>query len=368
MATPFKEYLSKNFMSHFSDAIVSVHSDFNKAQLMDAIFNEEFSSMELKERMRHFTLGLGNYLPSNFKESISILIEAQNIVLNKDLDLIGLELIFIPDFIEVFGIDDFETSVDAMEIITIKMTCELAVRPFIIKYQDKMLSRLIKWSENENHHIRRLASEGCRPRLPWAMSLPEFKKDPTPILPVLENLKNDSSEYVRRSVANNLNDISKDHPELSLEIAKKWQGKSKETDKLVKHAMRSLLKSNFPGSMQLFGYSEPQDVLVNSFEVNTSSIKIGDRLKFSFSIRNKSKKVSLIRIEYGIYFLLANGKNNRKVFKISERKLSPGEEIKFSREHSFREITTRKYYPGKHLVSLIANGEEKEKGDFVVEA
>ena len=294
------------------------------------------------------------------------MMEAQKIVLNKDLDLIGLEMIFIPDFIEVFGIDDFETSVDAMEKITTTMTCELAVRPFIVKYQDKMLSRLIKWSENENHHIRRLASEGSRPRLPWAMSLPQFKKDPSPILPVLEKLKNDSSEYVRRSVANNLNDISKDHPDLSLKIAKKWKGESKETDKLVKHAMRSLLKSNFPGSMQLFGYSKPRDVLVDYFEVNNSNVKVGARLKFSFSIRNKGKKTSLIRLEYGVYFLLANGKNNRKVFKISERKLSQGEEIKIIREHSFKQITTRKYYPGKHQVSLIVNGEEKEKGDFVV--
>jgi len=364
LPTPFKEYLSLEFMNHFSDALQSVRPDFNKNELIDAIFNDNYARLELKERMRHITLRLAEQLPSNYKEAIHILIDAQTEVLKKDLKLVGLELIFLPDFVQVFGLDDFETSIDAMETITRTMSCEFAVRPFIVKYEDTMMTVLYKWSKHENHHIRRLASEGSRPRLPWAMALPEFKKDPSPILLILENLKNDSSEYVRRSVANNLNDISKDHPELVLNIAKKWQGKGKETDKLIKHAMRTLLKSNFPGSIQLFGYSAPKNIEVNNFKVDSTNVQVGKHLTFSFSIKNKDKKEAIVRIEYAVHFLLANGKNTRKVFKISERKIGSEEEIKFIRKHSFRIITTRKYYSGKHFVSLIVNGEEKIIGDF----
>jgi 3-methyladenine DNA glycosylase AlkC len=156
----------------------------------------------------------------------------------------GLVYIFLPDYIEQYGLEDFESSVKAIENVTRFVSCEFAVRPFILKYGGTMMKKMRTWSLHKSYHVRRLSSEGSRPRLPWAISIPELKKDPSPILPILENLKNDPSEWVRRSVANNLNDIAKDHPGLVIELARKWKGISRETDAIIKHGSRTLLKKD----------------------------------------------------------------------------------------------------------------------------
>lgn len=164
---------------------------------------------------------------------------------------------FFPDYIERFGMEDYAVAVGTMERLTAFTSCEFAVRPFIKKHEGQMLEQMLGWSEHSSHHVRRLASEGSRPRLPWAMALPKLKKDPSPILPILENLKVDSSEYVRRSVANNLNDISKDNPDVALSVFRDWIGHSPETNRIVKHGCRTLLKQGVPEAMELFGFSYP---------------------------------------------------------------------------------------------------------------
>lgn len=238
-----------------------------------------------------------------------------------------------------------------------------------------MMSQMEKWALHENHHVRRLASEGCRPRLPWASSFNDFKKDPTPILPILEILKADSSEYVRRSVANNLNDIAKDHPDLVLKLCRSWIGVSENTDRLVKHACRTLLKRAHPEALALFGYEEPKGVMITDFE-NDQSVKIGESLHFGFTIRYKKKgsnnKGSLnnglmkLRIEYGIDYLKSNGSHNRKIFQLSEMVFKADDRSEYTRSQSFRNMTTRKHYAGRHRLVIIINGKEMVCGEFEV--
>ena len=151
-----------------------------------------------------------------------------------------------PDYVECYGLEHFDSSISALETFTKYSSAEFAVRPFIMRYEQKMMSQMRKWSRSKNHHLRRLSSEGCRPRLPWSMALPAFKQDPTAILTIISALLSDGSEYVRRSVANNLNDISKDHPEIVIEITRQNLGQSDATDKLLKHAA-----SHAPGSFCL---------------------------------------------------------------------------------------------------------------------
>ena len=219
-----------------------------------------------------------------------------------------------------------------------------------------------KWSHSKNHHVRRLASEGCRPRLPWAMSLPKYKNDPEPVLTILLSLLDDESEYVRRSVANNLNDISKDHPDTITVLAKKHLGHSENTDKLLKHACRTLLKKGDIKTLKLFGFPEPSHVDIKQFNIQTST-RIGDVLEFSFSLQSKNKKLGRIRIEYAIDFMKSNGKQSRKVFKISESTI--GDHSKFvTKKHSFKIISTRKYYSGIHGVAIIINGQQMASGGF----
>ena len=170
------------------------------------IFDNNWKDKALKQRMKHISASLHHYLPMQYSDAIQILMKSSS-------KFRGFQYMFFPGFVERYGLNQYETSIQALEHFTKHSSSEFAVRPFITKYNHKMMAQMEVWAESDNHPIRRLASEGCRPRLPWATALPEFKQDPAPILPILEKLKNDESEYVRRSVANNLNDISKDHPQ-----------------------------------------------------------------------------------------------------------------------------------------------------------
>jgi 3-methyladenine DNA glycosylase AlkC len=271
---------------------------------------------------------------------------------------------FFPDYIETYGINHFDISVKTIEQLTQFTSCEFAVRPFILQYGDKMIKQMLQWSQHKSHHVRRLASEGSRPRLPWAIALPELKKNPLPLLPILENLKQDNSEYVRRSVANNLNDIAKDNPAIVIQIAKKWKGISKETDAIIKHGCRTLLKKGHPEILKYYKLNDKADIGISGFKIKNNKVKIGDYLNFSFSLQNMEHIKQNLRLEYAIYYLLQNGAHYKKVFKISERQLKPGEKLSVEKRHSFKIITTRKYYPGLHKLSVIVNGQELKTGKF----
>jgi 3-methyladenine DNA glycosylase AlkC len=271
---------------------------------------------------------------------------------------------FFPDFMEQFGLDDLDTSLKAIEEITQFISCEFAIRSFLLKYPGEVMLQMQRWSNPSSYHVRRFASEGCRPRLPWAMAIPQLKKDPSPILPVLENLKNDPSLFVRKSVANNLNDISKDNPALVIELAKKWKGKTAETDWIIKHGCRTLLKKADDNIYKIFGLDSASACAITKLKLDKAKIKIGDRLGFSFSLELKSEKSSKIRIEYVVYYVKAGGRQTKKLFKLSENNFHPGSVYSFTRQQRFQDFTTRKHYPGKHKLGIIINGKELAAKEF----
>ncbi len=358
-----KNIYNPSFFDRFTRTLSTVISRFDKKSFLKDIYDTEWENRELKQRMRHISTTLHAHLPGSFKKQTAGILKIIQQNQNGDTEL-GFEYMIFPDFIEVFGLDDYDTSVKAIEKITQVTSCEFAVRPFIIRYPKKMISQMKEWSKHQHPMVRRLSSEGCRPRLPWAMALPELKKDPAPILPILKRLKNDPSETVRRSVANNLNDISKDHPDIVIEMAKKWHGKTKETDWLVKHACRTLLKQGHPEAMLLFGFGSVEQIDIIGFKILTPEVKIGESMAFSFDLVNKSKKPSKIRLEYGLDFQKANGRLSKKVFTISEKEYPALSTTTINRKQPFKIITTRKLYPGRHQVSVIINGKELESNDF----
>ena len=364
MAELLKNIYNDYFFELFTASVKEVVPAFNQRSFLKDIYDKEWEERELKQRMRHITLVLKKHLSDDYKKNITTLKKLIPALKKRGFKDDNLEFIFFPDFIEVFGVDSYSESVKAIERITQFVTCEFAVRPFILKYPDKMLKQMYQWSNHKHASVRRLASEGCRPRLPWAMALPFLKKDPHPILPILENLKNDPSEYVRRSVANNLNDIAKDNPAIVIDKVKSWKGKTKETDALVKHASRTLLKQGNTELMELFGFGSIKKIEINDFRVHTPKVKIGDYLEFSFKLLNKSKGPSKLRLEYGIYFQKANGTLSKKVFKISEKDYTGNSTTEIHRRQPFKIITTRKLHPGLHQVSLIINGKELGTHDF----
>ncbi len=266
-----------------------------------------------------------------------------------------------PDFVECKGMDYWELSLPALAFFTTLCSSEFAIRPFLAKDPERALQYLYKWAEDENHHLRRLASEGCRPRLPWAMSLPVFKKDPTPLLGILETLKDDPELYVRKSVANNLNDISKDHPDVVLDICESWYGQSTNTDWIVKRACRSMLKKGNTRALVLFGFGDPGHIEVDGLEFDKQSLVIGDELSFSFEIKIIGKEAHRVRLEYGVDYVKTRNKISRKIFQIKEADIEPGSHT-ISKKHSFKELSTRKHYPGQHTFTIIINGVEKATG------
>jgi 3-methyladenine DNA glycosylase AlkC len=232
---------------------------------------------------------------------------------------------------------------------------------FIQKDQEKMMQQMQRWAMHENHHVRRLASEGCRPRLPWAMALTSLKDDPSPIIPILEKLKEDPSQYVRKSVANNINDISKDHPEKVKQIVREWGGKHLNTDWILKHGSRYLLKNGDVEALRLFDYKAPTNASVHNLSLKNNQISLGDTLVFTFDVNNESNQPQKLRIEYGIDFVKANGKRTRKIFHLSQKNYPIGT-VQLMRKHTLKDLTIRKHYEGLHGVSVLINGEEKAKG------
>ncbi|HBG0411902.1 TPA: DNA alkylation repair protein, partial [Clostridioides difficile] len=331
------------------------YNSFKVDEFIKSTMDETWNNLELKARCRKISMSLGMYLPEDYKEALSIL----------EKSVTGFYFaFFFPDFVEVYGQDDinWDLSISALERNTEYWSSEFAVRAFIIKDEERMMAQMRKWSKHKSEHVRRLASEGCRPQLPWGQAISKFKKDPTPVLPILEQLKTDTSTYVQKSVANNLNDISKTHPDLVISIAKDWYGKNKSTNWIVKHGCRTLLKKGNRDVLALFGYDDTTSINLQDFTLETTSISIGEDLTFSFNIL--AKKATKTRLEYGIDYIKSNGKRNRKIFKISEVSLKENEKKSYMKKHSFADVSVRKHYPGIHSIAIIINGIEKDKLDF----
>jgi len=355
MAERLKDmFFTQDSVNKFSDMIKQHYPAFGKPQFLRLMFDESFQAKELLGKMKHTTKCLHNTLPESYKEALDILKKAAPHVK-------GFEAMALPDYVATYGMHDWDLSLPALGFFTKYYSSELAIRPFLAKDPEKGMAYMSAWAADKDPKVRRLASEGCRPRLPWAMALPKFKKDPSPIFPILEKLKNDPSEDVRRSVANNLNDISKDNPELVLEICKKWHGESEKTDKIVKHACRSLLKAGNERALGIFGYSEPSLIDVKNLKLDKKALNIGNFLTFSFDIVVTKK--SRVRLEYAVYYVKAKGQISKKVFKITENDYAAGT-YSITRKQSFQEQTTRKHYPGIHRISIIVNGKEKVKASF----
>jgi 3-methyladenine DNA glycosylase AlkC len=360
-----KDLYSPAFYKRVAGCMEECIPGFTANAFMKRIYSPEFENMELKARMRHTAECLHHFMPGTYREAADLLIKLIESLKEHGFWQERLEMMFLPAYIELYGLDDPDTSIQAMEVVTQYVSCEFAIRPFLINHFQRTIDSIFNWTQHSHARVRRLATEGCRPRLPWGLAVARLKKDPASILPILEALKNDPDEAVRRSVANNLNDISKDHPAIVVEIAKAWRGESKETDAIIKHGCRTLLKHGHDAVLNHYGLTA-SNVQLEEFEVLTPKVNVGDTLAFKFRISNMDAGPKTIRLEYAIYYRKANGLLSRKVFKISEREYRPGQSETITRNQSFRLITTRKFYEGDHALEVLINGSVFAKGDFIV--
>ena len=358
-----KNKYNEESIRELASRIQAVYHPFQADDFVRSVMDGTWESLELKARMRQIAVNLGNYLPADYGQALGVL---DQVAAGYPEGFNDFTLMCFPDFVEVYGQDErhWDLSMAALERYTVFSSSEFAVRPFIISHEARMMEQMSAWARHANEHVRRLASEGCRPRLPWGQALPRFQKDPSLVLAILEQLKADPSLYVRKSVANNLNDISKNHPELVARIARDWYGRDERTDWIVKHGCRTLLKKGNREVMDLFGFADPGSVKVYGFALGAASVAIGQELAFSFTVETEAS--AKVRLEYGVDYQKANGRRNRKIFQISELSLKERTKKAYTKIHSFADVSTRKHYPGVHSVTLIVNGTERGTRDFEV--
>lgn len=360
VADLLKDVYNQTYLNYVASKVYACYPNFQQTAFIDAVFDQDWANKELKARTIHIATQLNVFIDVDYLQTLAVIRRLAQY-------FTGYEGMFIPAFVEKFGLQEFTSSVDALSYITQFASAEFAVRPFIEQYPEQMHKVLLTWSVSDNQHIRRLASEGSRPRLPWAMALPKFKKDPSYLLPILDALKNDSSEYVRRSVANNLNDIAKDHPQIVVAIARKWlaQSETLETKRLVKHACRSLLKQAEPGALSLFGFLPPENIKVIDFKAD-EFVEFGGVFTFSCNLKQQqSLPLNKLRIEFAIDFMKKNGQQARKIFQLSEAVIKKDNK-QINKSFSFKSISTRQYYCGQHSVAILINGVQLFNADFIL--
>ncbi len=354
--------------------IAKHYCDFD-AQGFIALASEQLEQRELKDRANQICLGFKQFLPADYQEAVSALLNTLAPVDdNQDIGdlnasetgLAGWIIMPMTQFIGERGQEHLELSMEALRLLTKRFSSEFGIRYFLLAQPEASLQIMTSWLSDPCRHVRRLVSEGSRPLLPWAMQLPEFKRNPEPVITLLEQLKDDESEYVRRSVANNLNDISKDHPDLVADIAHSWlQHADKNRTKLVKHACRTLIKQGHGKTLAAFGYQDASTLDANLI-LSQSSVKFGDYQMLTCTLKNPEAYSHKVLLDYVIYHQKANGKLTAKVFKWKELELKAGQSVKLEKKHAFVPISTRKYYPGEHACAIQINGKELEKQSFTL--
>lgn len=350
----FKHMINDSVVKQIATAISKADPKFNSKKFLT--LTSELKPLELKERVKLITKHLHANLPSDYLKALNTLVSAM-----ENSSLSGFSLWPFSEYISQFGTDHFNESMKAMYVLTQKFTAEWAIRPFILKDHKKVLKQFEKWATDKNVHVRRWVSEGSRPLLPWGAKIPLFVMDPTHTLLLLDKLKFDDELYVRKSVANHLNDISKNHPQVVIDVLRLWQKGASEADLvklnwITRHALRTLIKKGHPGALKLMGVDGKAAVKISELALNKKKFKLNDSLEFTFHIQSTSKSSQKVIVDYAIDFMKANGKKGKKVFKLKTLDLKAGEEVTITKKHSLKPITTMKFYRGEHHLYLQVNG------------
>jgi 3-methyladenine DNA glycosylase AlkC len=366
MAEPLKNSFGPNVPNRIAAMIGATEPSFDQSGFIESCL-AGFESMELTERARHISDALGSYLPADRSRALAIIVASLGPEIG-DAELTGMDaFVYLPFvfFVADHGLDHFEESMTAQYELTKRFTAEFSIRAFLESHPEQTLARLGSWARDPNVHVRRLVSEGSRPRLPWAPRLRSFQADPGPVIELLELLKDDPEEYVRRSVANNLNDIAKDHPDLVVEIAANWWADADlQRRKLVRHGLRTLIKQGHAGALEILGYGPDSPVRISAVRVEPQEVEIGSKVRVEVDLENPSTTEGGGLVDLIVHFVKANGSTSPKVFKGAEVTLAPGEETTVRRTVSVRQHTTRTHYPGRHDVELQLNGRVVEGASF----
>jgi 3-methyladenine DNA glycosylase AlkC len=369
MAEPLVTYYGPEIPRRIAQMIRRVYPQFSTRSFL-AEAGKGYDALDLMNRGRKIADALYAFLPKDYASAIEILLQSvAEPPPDHDEESPLASFIYLPHtfYVSRYGLDHFEDSMRAQYLLTQLFTAEFSIRPFLERYEARTLKRLEEWTRDPHPKVRRLVSEGTRPRLPWAPRLRSFQRNPQPVLRLLEMLRDDPDLVVRRSVANNLNDIGKDHPDLLARVARSWmKGAPPERMWVIRHALRSAVKRGEPGALAVLGFGRKAEAKVSACEVSPATATLGDRVTIAFSVTNTRATAQRVLVDFRIHYVKANGSTSPKVFKLKEVELRPGETVRFQKRIALEEMTTRKHYPGRHVVEALLNGNPHPVGAFVI--
>lgn len=355
-----KDFFSRALVVELADSFAKVHRPFPKAAFVrDA--TRDLARLELKDRVHHIMEAMHTHLPARYADALRIVLAS----LGDEVSTFKYwpHTMFVATY--GTGVDDVTRSLEAQRVLTERFSCEFSIRPFLEHHRDATLAAMRAWVKDENHHVRRLVSEGTRPLLPWAPRVSWLQREPQRLLPFLETLKDDDSDYVRRSVANHLNDVAKVHPDLVCEVAERWLTPKRRS--LVRHALRTLVKKGHPRALGILGFGGKPRVTVEG-RITPPRVRIGGKIRIEVSITSTSTSTQALAVDLIVHFVKSRGTAGAKVFKLGEIELASRGTETLGKNISIAVHTTRKPYPGKHRVEALVNGERFDVGSFVVTA
>ncbi|MFC4255829.1 DNA alkylation repair protein [Altererythrobacter xixiisoli] len=354
-----KDILGLQALATIADAGVSASARFDRTSFLSAA-SDGLDALSIMERVRHVADALHTALPGRYVDALEIIhAMAPNLTH-------GFQAVAVTEFVARYGLGDFDRSMAALADLTRFGTADFAIRPFLIQDTERTLAVMQRWTSSADEHLRRLASEGSRPRLPWASRIPALKDDPTLAAPILEALKADPSAYVRKSVGNHLNDIAKDRPDWLLDRLADWPTDNPHTLWIIRHALRTLIKKGEPRALALIGVGHGASVTVRRFSIEPHRVRLGETIFIDAELISTAPHDQRLVVDYRVHYVRAGGKTATKVFKLREFDLPAGEAATLGIRQTIRDFTTRRHHPGRHEVELIVNGLTMASAAFTI--
>jgi 3-methyladenine DNA glycosylase AlkC len=376
MGEPFKNQLDARLVRNAAASLARHTPCFDRRRFV-RLATTGLEDLGMKARAMHIADALEATLPSDFERGCAAIEAALGPPLPADdapdptparaIDGLSGWIVWpLGEFVARRGIEQPERALRALHALTQRLTAEFAIRPLIVRHPALVLQTLQRWTRDPSPHVRRLCSEGSRPRLPWGLRLKALVDDPAPTLQILEALQDDPSAYVRRSVANHLNDIAKDHPQRIVAWVRRWLPDAPpQRVALLKHASRTLIKQGNPALLALWGTGSPFEGRCG-LRLSARRVVLGDSLGLDVMLRSTARTEQRLVIDYAVHHVKADGQARPKVFKGWTLTLGAGEVRSLARRHSLREVTTRRYHAGRHAIDLRINGGVVAEATFLL--
>ncbi len=351
MPAPLKDYIDDGVVDELARRFAAADDRFDTEGFV-ATTGPRLGGLELKARIDLIARRLHAALGDDYPTSLAAVVA----VARAEPPVGGWVAWPLPTVIELFGLEHPDTSLAAMEHVTKRMSCEFAVRPFLREHFDVAYARLEVFTANDDEHVRRLPSEGTRPRLPWGMKVQQLVDDPMPGIALLHRLRHDPSEMVRRSVANHLNDVAKDHPALVVDTVAAWMTEADTDRRMVSHALRTLIKRGDSRALAALGFTIDPDVAVDEFSVSPGVVGMGDHITLHADLRSTAPTPQRLVVDFVVHHVNASGGASPKVFKWTTVELAPRERRMLEKRRLIQQASTRTYWAGNHRVELQVAG------------